>query len=635
MILEKITIANFRSFIGEQVFEFPREPGFYFMQGVNQVEPRLGGNGAGKSTIWDALTWCLFGKTSRGLKAGDVCNWDARKGTKVVLSIYDGVQGIGYEVTRTWGPIKWTLRSWDISGARGDFDDTTDLGKDQSNPILAMLKLEFSPFLNTILMAQGQPMFLDMRSDRQAELFSDVLGLDRWLDYATLASKKASAQDSISRVLEGKLAGLRGQLEALGRNDHRGSADRWEADRDARIADQEAKHAKLIADLKRNKDLLEGLTESRTNQRALVAQLEGPLVDLKAERDRVSAEVRDHTQRLGDLQRDLGTIDEQLENLTTGTCPTCKQSISSRDRDCQAHISSLRQSWRKQKTAWDHTNDTIKIGERNLRELDKEIDEKEYKLIDERARLDGIISDIAHHDRQAGNINKELDRIEDQTAEIEAETNPYASLQEQNRKDGDRLQQELEDVRSQLDASNHRYSICSFWVRGFKELRLNLIAEALNELEIEVNSSVAELGLTDWEIRFQVDRETKGGSIQRGFSVFVGSPHNEGLVPWEAWSGGESQRLRLAGTMGLANLIRNRSGTELDLEVWDEPTQGLSPQGVQDLLESLAVRAKTEHRMIWLVDHRTYDFGGFSGGAMVVKTKDGSQLQPMIKEEGE
>jgi DNA repair exonuclease SbcCD ATPase subunit len=135
------------------------------------------------------------------------------------------------------------------------------------------------------------------------------------------------------------------------------------------------------------------------------------------------------------------------------------------------------------------------------------------------------------------------------------------------------------------------------------------------------------LGLIEWELGFQVDRETAKGTLQRGFNVAVLSPHNTKAVPWEAWSGGEGQRLRLAANMGLADLIRSRTGTTLNLEVWDEPTQGLSPRGVADLLESLAQRARNEGRQIWIVDHRSYDFGGFAGTATIVKSQSGSRIR--------
>lgn len=634
MVLDKIIIANFRSFTDEQEFVFPKAPGLYFMQGINEVEPRLGANGAGKSTIWDALTWCLFGKTSRGLKAGDVCHWGSKKGTKVVLSLYDTEQGIGYEVTRTWGPIRWTLRSYDMTGEHHDFDDTIDLAKDASNPILGLLRLEFLPFLNCILTAQGQPMFLDQKSEAQAGLFSDVLGLDRWLAYAGVASSKASAQDSISRVLERRLAGLKGQLGAIRQDDLTISIKDWEKDRARRLDEIEAQYKKMLAQVDALKVQQTDLDERVTNQRARVAGLREPWEAIKDDHDRVERELSDYRMLKGIDERELAGYEKELKHLEDhDQCPSCGQRLPKAEH--QAQISKVRQSIRQVTRRLDTNGTEVKRLELRSKDLAKELRDGEDAFRDEQITLDNLIADLASTRREIASINKELDRLEDQSEELEAQVNPYQEMQDKAKRDHDRITDELADVQRQLDDSTYRYSILSYWVKGFKELRLQMISEALVELEIEVNSCVAALGLVDWELKFQVDRETKSGSIQRGFSVLVRSPHNDAMVPWESWSGGEAQRLRLAGTMGLANLIRSRSATELDLEVWDEPTRDLSPSGVHDLLSALATRAQQEQRMIWLVDHRTYDFGGFAGGVTVVKTKRGSRLVPTIKESGE
>ncbi len=633
MILDSITITNFRSFTGEQKFVFPKEPGLYFMQGINEVEPRLGANGAGKSTIWEALTWCLFGKTSKGLKAGEVCNWEAKKGTSVVLQFFDH-SGIGYTVTRTWGPITWKLRTWDVSGEHGDFDDEIDLAKDSSNPILSLLRLDFQPFLNCILTAQGQPMFLDQKPDIQAGLFSDVMGLDQWLEYASLAGSKSTAQDSISRVLEGRLSGYRGQLEGLAPDGLETSISDWEKERQVRLDRLADQHAAGVAKAKRIQAQIDGLKEQEAQQRALVAKLDGPLRDTKEAREQVLDALQDHRTKLAVDEKEWARLDHQLEHLTNEDhCPTCHQKLPKQDH--QAQITVARKAWREvDARVRDHQDEIKRLG-LVLKGLDRDLDLQEKSIRNDKEKMGELLDQLIGANRDLATLNKELDRIEDQAEDVEAEKNPFQDLQDKARRDAQDLQRKIEDTQRALDDSNYRCSLYSYWVRGFKELRLHLIAEALNELEIEVNSCVAALGLIDWELKFQVDKETKGGDIRRGFSVLVRSPHNRTLVPWAAWSGGEAQRLRLAATMGLANLIRSRSGTELDVEVWDEPTRDLSTQGVQDLLESLATRALQEQRVIWLVDHRTHAFGGFAGGVTVVKTKQGSKLVASMKEIGE
>jgi DNA repair exonuclease SbcCD ATPase subunit len=227
--------------------------------------------------------------------------------------------------------------------------------------------------------------------------------------------------------------------------------------------------------------------------------------------------------------------------------------------------------------------------------------------------------------------DRDLDRIEDDSEQIEKERNPYDELLREQVRGIDQARDDLESLQARLDASNARFAMLTMWVRNFKEIRLQLIAEALDQLEIEANNEITALGLINWELQFDVDRETKSGSVARGFTVHVISPHNDEPVPWEAWSGGEAQRLRVGAQAGLSNLIRDRTGADIPLEVWDEPTQGLSEEGVLDLLDCLAARAKREDRQIWVVDHRSLGYGGFDGTATVVKTEAGSHIvQPRV-----
>ena len=71
MLFKILQIENFLSYKNTKI-EF--KPGLYLVDGKNLDEG--GSNGAGKSGIWEALAWSLFGVTTRGLSSGEVrCEW--------------------------------------------------------------------------------------------------------------------------------------------------------------------------------------------------------------------------------------------------------------------------------------------------------------------------------------------------------------------------------------------------------------------------------------------------------------------------------------------------------------------------------------------------------------------------------
>lgn len=65
----------------------------------------------------------------------------------------------------------------------------------------------------------------------------------------------------------------------------------------------------------------------------------------------------------------------------------------------------------------------------------------------------------------------------------------------------------------------------------------------------------------------------------------------------------------------------------MQLEVWDEPTKHLSPQGVRDLLECLQQRAHSRQLPIWIIDHTSYAYGGFAQSVTIVKDHNGSRIE--------
>ena len=163
-----------------------------------------------------------------------------------------------------------------------------------------------------------------------------------------------------------------------------------------------------------------------------------------------------------------------------------------------------------------------------------------------------------------------------------------------------------------------------YWVKGFRDLRLWLVEHSLAQLEVEANAALHALGLEGWRVQFDVEKETKAGGVSRGFTVSVESPDSDGAVPWGAWSGGESQRLRIACAVGLSNLILAQRGAAFDLEMWDEPSSWLTEEGVDSLLRLLADRARETGRRVLVADHRALGFGGFSRTLRVEKGKGGS-----------
>ncbi|MEE8574645.1 MAG: hypothetical protein V3T30_04455, partial [Thermodesulfobacteriota bacterium] len=229
-------------------------------------------------------------------------------------------------------------------------------------------------------------------------------------------------------------------------------------------------------------------------------------------------------------------------------------------------------------------------------------------------------------DREVSEVTQSAVRLNEELGRVNGRPNTYA--EEAGKSDATLRTIRIlkEEAERTMALKLAEFEAVSFWVGGFRDLRLWLVDRSLSELEIAVNNSLYQLGLVGWGIDFAVEREIKGGGLSRGFEVLVSSPLSQAPVPWNSWSGGELQRLRIAGAIGFGDLILSRRGVVgSNVEVWDEPTAHLSEAGIRDLLGLLEARALSERKTIFVIDHHSLEYP-FAGTLQVIKRDGHSRL---------
>lgn len=636
MKLQHLEVINFKSFVGQHLFHFPDGPGLYFMSGNNHDETRLEANGAGKSTIWDALTWLLYGTTSQGLKAGDVSSWlleGKKKTTQVILTYLDSA-GTHTTLRRSWRPNHFTIER--------EGQELEDLLADDSNKFNLDLctsgkVLDLQAFLSSVYFAQGKQMFLDMSPSVKASMFSDILSLDSWIEYSERSSDFAKSTESSIARKNAQIAQEQGKLLALTKMDLSSLSKEWE--------DQKEDRRQALRDRKKaTGSLLEDALKAR-------ADLDSAIVEL--EKVRVSQEqyVKSANQNLEQaLQKKLtkyeiyigakvtfADLEKKLGRLKTGSaCPTCGSRIRwgashKQLEDAQSTYNLAKDDLVARRTEYNLAVDKYESAKRAYEESRQLLyDTRDVKL---RAKQDALRSAV----RRCEVLDRNLEEIENDLAGMVHDKNPYDEKVKNLEADIKQATLSIQGHMEDLDFLQETLSGYSWWVKGFKDVRLQQIQQALTQLEIEVNSSLVQLGLVGWALRFDVSKETKTTrKVSKGFHVMVESPEIKKPVPWESWSGGEAQRLRLAASLGLGNLMRSTYGITLPLEIWDEPTNYMSPMGVTDLLGALASRAQEERRQIWLVDHHTLGSSAFKGSVKITKKQGTSTVGALeLWEEGE
>ena len=596
------TLEDFKAFSGKHTLALDL-PGVTFVRGENQLAQRLGANGASKSTLWDGLCWCLYGRTPGGLRNPDIMPWNESGNPGVIVRLE--VDKKKHAIQRTANPNKLLI-------------DDADASQDK---VEALIGMGFDLFTNTILLAQGKPLFFDLSPKDKMGLFSDTLQLDRWDTRSIAADKAACAAEADLADLESEKRELEAGLTEVERllADTKIKAERWVAESRKLERDVAAKRKSLQAELDKKDKQLAGA----------LLKIDGAGTELEA----LNREYRKEAAELSKLQSAL-TISERrqvevlaqieecklaLHNLIKAkNCPTCGQPVKT--ANLEKHKAHLEEKLHQLQGNL-HANVIPKLKQAIV-VLEKRLVSAEQYAESFRAKATG-----AEHERNR--LQPEVATLRAQLGELRSssEENPHTqqlgTLQTRRKKFlGDLADIEKDAVEASRHAERNK-----FWVKGFKDIKLQLIEDVLEELELVTNGMLEEVGLVDWEIRYDIERETKSGSIQRALNVKINSPESRGKwVKWENWSGGEQQRLRLIGALALADVLLAHAGVETNLEILDEPALYWSTEGVQELCVFLAERARQTKRSIFYIEHQAVESNHFSNVLTVVRDKKGAYI---------
>ncbi len=160
-----------------------------------------GHNGAGKSSLLDAITWALFGK-ARG-KGADVINLNQEaKAAETALTFeYEGAL---YRVIRRLPRGKTTTLEFQIwDDAEKTWRPLTEKSVSETQKrIEQTLRLDYETFTNASFFLQGKAdSFTQSKPSERKELLSSILGLEAWEEYRQRAVEKRRALENEEQAL--------------------------------------------------------------------------------------------------------------------------------------------------------------------------------------------------------------------------------------------------------------------------------------------------------------------------------------------------------------------------------------------------------------------------------------------------
>lgn len=610
---DQLAIQGFKTFRHAQMIDFTAyESGLHFIRGVNKYKPRMGPNGVGKSAVWDALLWCLYGFTVRGLRNPDIKPWKGLTDpTAVTLWLTIGKDK--HVINRTASPNRLML-------------DDGPVGQDKIDSLIGIPK---EVFCHTILLGQGEALFLDLKPKDKMDVFNSVLQLDKWEDRAKAASKKASALTESAQKTSGTIDGLNSGIEQITAviDDARKKAAQWTKDQGVDEAQQNKELAALMKTRAAKQRLVDDADLAYDSAATEVRAVEKKTNDLENQIIRTSRSLKTMQLEVDSVIRERVKLVKSRDDLKADKkCPTCGQTMRNINH-LKKHVAELEKEIVKlasQRKALVQTETDHAVL---LNGFEKKLDQQRTFLKDFTAKAEAAEATLSFQKNDISDINVKISVIEKLLQRAQNTMNPHLEQIKTLKRKRDTMKGEVEELTELHKKLLRRVERTKFWAKGFKDVQLYIVEEVLQELELVSNTLLTEMGLDEWEIKYAIEKETKAGTIQRGLSVTVLSPDNDQPVRWECWSGGEGQRLRVLGALALSEVLLNHAGVTTNLEILDEPTRGLSDEGVDDLCRYLALRASQLNKQCWLIDHAAIPSTQFTSTLTVVRDKKGSRFQ--------
>ena len=515
----------------------------------------VGTNGAGKSTVLDALTFSLFNKPFRKISKGQLINTVNEKDCRVEVEFT--IAETEWKVVRAIKPNLFEIHRNGI--CMDQFASANDQQKWLEQNVI---KMNYKSFTQIVILGSSNFVpFMQLSATNRREVIEDLLDIKIFSSMNNLLKDRIRGIKEEVRTLDLKKESLNDkvkmQTEFIEQIEKRGNDDIKDKKKKSRELGDEI--CILMLKNEHSNDQVYGLTKEQEKVTGATEKLR-KLGTIK-----------------GTLSNKVATITKKHKFFEENTvCPTCKQEIEELIRlnnigDAQDKIKELQS------------------GYQELEEAIKKEEEREHhfvKLSKEVTSLTHGISKnntlIAGCQRQQQDLESEIQTITEQLANRNTEHEKLESFKEN-------LEETYKKLSTQKDTiSYHDFSYSLLKDGGVKS---KIIKKYLPLINQQVNRY---LQMMDFYINFTLDEE---------FNETVQSPIHDNFS-YASFSEGEKMRIDLALLFTWREVARYKNSVNTNLLVMDEVfDSSLDGYGTEEFLK--IIRFVVKDANVFVISHKT------------------------------
>jgi len=513
----------------------------------------IGENGAGKSTILDALTFALFGKPFRKVNKPQLMNSITRK--DLVVEIEFNINKVEYKIIRGQKPNVFEVyQNGTLINQSAEMRDYQEVLEKH------ILKLNFKSFCQVVVLGSATfTPFMQLPSGQRREVIEDLLDLQIFTTMNSLLKDRVQQNNeelinitADQKVIMEKIKLIQKHLEEKQSNNEKLITEKVEIieETNTKITDLDTKYwdfDKKISELKSSIEDKESIT-SKINK---LTQLKHKIEAKKAL-----------------IENDIKFFENH------DGCPTCKQTI-----DENFKVQTL-----------DTKKDEIDKIETGLVELYKQYEEANDRL----TFIMDLTTEINNNNMEQYKCKNQIDSLIKYREQLDREINNINQVQEADESEKhSELQEEMELVANRYNDSMDEKQILSAASMLLKDggIKARIIKQYVPVINKLINKYLSSM---DFFVQFELDEE---------FNETIKSRFRDEFS-YASFSEGEKMRINLAILFTWRAVAKLRNSVSTNLLILDEVMDSsLDSNGTEEFLKIILQLVQDTNTFI--ISHKT------------------------------
>lgn len=617
MKFPELQIENFLAITEAKVNLADR--GLILIQGENHADTSANSNGAGKSSIADALCWVWFGTTARGVTGDDVVNHEAKKNCRVTSVLVDG--HMTYTATRhrkhKTGKNSLTIEAYDGLKTIDLTKGTEKLTQEVANQIIGS---SLEVFSGSIYAGQEQMPDLPAMTDKHLKLLIEEAAGVTVLEGAYQKAREAMGEAQLALTNErafvtkinDEIAWREAEVTKI-----RGMVSIWETKRADAVTQAKTQAGGLVAQLKQLQTDIAAFDPVKIS--ADIAAVDAQIAAVGAENTEFSRLDRLFNQasaQLGNFAHAVAThgalkkrLDDEVAKVKHQIgcpCDSCGRPLTDNElesatkaaearRDAavaaEATAEVERQAQEKLVRAAQEARDAFVLSMTDISAASAQ----RASLLVQKQSYDKLVAD-------QGVVRAQAVAIRDRIAALAAEKNPHAAAIEEHESRLVALRSAKSLAEAKVHAAEERVELEEAVVKVYGPAGVR--ARVLDDVTPFLNAQTAKYltTLSDGNIDAEWTTLTKSakGDLKEKFSIDV--TNATGAKIFKGLSGGEKRKVRVATALALQDLVATRATKPIELFIGDEIDDALDPAGLERMTLILEEKAK-ERGSVFVISH--------------------------------